>query len=117
MALTISQVEEALIAADGNMSEAGRTLGVTRQAIRDRVQRSAKLQQVMEDAQEGLVDFAISRLRVRVSADDTTAIAYVLNNSPAAKRRGWGPRHEITGADGKPVSVMVVNWDATDDTD
>lgn len=117
MALTIAQIEKALIAADGNMSEAGRMLGVTRQNIHARVQGSSTLQQVIEDAQEDLVDFAISRLRVRVSADDTTAIAYVLNNSPAAKRRGWGPRHEITGADGKPVSVMVVNWDATDDTD
>ena len=40
---------------------------------------------------------------------DMTAVAYTLNNSPEAKRRGWGNRIEHTGAEGGIIRITVSN--------
>lgn len=56
-----------------------------------------------------MVDDAESVLYKQVVQDQNMqAVMYVLNNSPQAKRRGWGPRHEHTGADGGAMEVRVI---------
>jgi len=111
MALTITQVEEALKKTAGNISATAKALGYSRTHVYNKINASSRLQRVLSDTREELVDIAESALRRNVIQGDNSAIFYTLNNSPEAKRRGWGPRQEITGAGG---GAIVVNWDATD---
>ena len=66
------------------------------------------------DYPQELVDIAESALRRNVINGDNSAIFYTLNNAPEAKRRGWGPRQEVTGVDGEPVKIVVEYVNADD---
>lgn len=105
--LSNASIANALEKSGGNMSAAADALGVNRSTICRRVQKNEALQEVVANAAETLVDVAESMLYKRVRDGDMTAIAYALNNSPAAKRRGWGPRQEVTGAQGDPLQIVI----------
>lgn len=102
------QVEIALSAAAGNVALAARTLGVNRSTVFRQIARSASLKEIVEDERESLVDYAESRLKTKVLEGDMTAIIWTLKASPAAKKRGWGERHEVTDGDGKPTPIAVL---------
>lgn len=115
MALTVAKVEYAIKQTAGNISQAAKALGVSRTAIYDKIHASPKLRQVLNDVREELVDIAESALRHNVVNGDNSAIFYTLNNAPEAKRRGWGPRQEITGAEGEQLTVKVIKGVTLDD--
>ena len=95
-----AQVEDAIRRAAGNVTAAARGLGVGRTALHARIAKSPQLQQVLQEEREALVDMAESALRAEVLDRNMTAIIWTLKASPEAKRRGWGERHEMTGAEG-----------------
>lgn len=106
--LTLKQIEEALKKTAGNLSQAAKALGVDRKTIYNRINANPALAASLADIREELVDIAESALRRNVINGDNSAIFYTLNNSPEAKRRGWGPRQEITGVDGAPMAAVSV---------
>lgn len=100
---TVEQARHALQAKAGNVSQAAAELGVSRTALYNKINKNPSLAAALNDIREELVDMAESTLRTNVQRGDNSAVFYVLNNAPEAKRRGWGPRQELTGADGGPV--------------
>jgi hypothetical protein len=54
---------------------------------------------------------AESALRAEVLDRNMTAVIWTLKASPEAKRRGWGERTEVTGKDGAPLTIAIVNVD------
>lgn len=113
MALSIGQIEVVLRAKAGNITEAAAALDITCQGLHKRIKSSAVLQHVLQDARAELVDTAESELFKAVKAGNMTAIIWTLKASPAAKERGWGERHEMTGAGGGALEYKEMG-DATE---
>ncbi len=113
--LTVEQIANALKAKAGNVTEAAKALGVTRQTVHNRIKASPTLQQVVQDSREELVDIAELALRREVLNGNMTAIIWTLKASPAAKARGWGERQEITGKDGESLRI-VMSWGDDNDS-
>lgn len=90
--LTIEQIENALKAKAGNISEAAKALGVSRSTFYRRIEESPRLQEYLEDQREALVDIAESALRAEVVARNITAIIFALKTQ--GKRRGYVERTE-----------------------
>ena len=103
---SVVQIEDAIRKSAGNVTYAAKALGVGRTALHARIAKSPDLQRVLQEEREALVDMAESALRAEVLERNMTAIIWTLKASPEAKRRGWGERQEVTGADGGPVQVQ-----------
>jgi len=101
------QIAEAIRKAAGNVTAAARSLGMDRTALHHRIAKSETLKRIVQEEREALVDMAESALRAEVLDRNMTAIIWTLKASPEAKRRGWGERQEVTGADGGPVAIHM----------
>jgi GTP cyclohydrolase II len=101
MALTIEQIAHALERKAGNITDAARSLKVTRHALYKRIHSDETLQQVLVDAREALVDVAESQLLKQIKVGNTAAIIFTLKTQ--GKSRGYVERTEITGADGGAI--------------
>lgn len=99
--LTNAQIAQALEQKAGNIAQAAKALGVTRQTLYNRIQKSTQLAQTVVDEREGMVDIAESALRREVINGNITAIIFTLKT--LGKERGYVERQEITGADGGPL--------------
>lgn len=82
-------------------------MGVDRNTIYAHIKSSPTLQTVLQNSREELVDIAESALLRNIIEGKESSIFYALNNSLAAKSRGWGPRHEITGVNGGAIEQVV----------
>lgn len=93
----------------GRPSLIAETMGVTVRTIYNYIDRYATVKNAYEDAHkqfyENLVDTAEMKTHTAVEKGERWAVKHVLDNSPEAKRRGWGPRHELTGANGGPMKM------------
>jgi hypothetical protein len=85
--LTHTQIAEALASNGGLMSLAAKRLGVTRQAIHNRVKRSAELRQICEDQREEILDLAEAALKVSVTKREAWAVCFTLKT--IGKQRGY----------------------------
>lgn len=108
--------------AKGNVAAVARAYKVSRTAVYHWIYASALARQALDDERETMVDVAESVLYKNVVNGDNSAVFYTLNNSPYAKRRGWGPRQEISGPDGGAVQlsgkmVIVTEYLDADDAD
>ena len=108
---SVVQIEDAIRKSAGNVTYAAKALGVGRTALHARIAKSPDLQRVLQEEREALVDMAESALRAEVLERNMTAVIWTLKASPEAKRRGWGERTEVTGKDGAPLTIAVVNVD------
>lgn len=108
MGKSVTQIAAALQASGGNVSEAARQLGCTRRAIEKRIVKSTELAAILADERESLADIAEAELLKAIKRGEIAAIIYALKASPAAKKRGWGERTEITGKDGEPIPISIV---------
>jgi hypothetical protein len=111
MKLTVRQAESALKQTAGNVMMAARALNVSRSTLYRRINESPELLELLTDTREELVDIAESALRKNVLDGNMSAVAYVLNNAPEAKRRGWGP---TVGPDGQSIAIMVIRDDSAE---
>lgn len=112
---SVDELIEQIHNASGNVSAIARAYKVARSTVYAWIKDSVNATQALSDERETLVDMAESALRRNVLEGSSSDIFYTLNNSPEAKRRGWGPRHEITGAEGGPV--VIVNWESNGNSD
>lgn len=98
---SIDTVKEALIKANGKVSEAAKKLGVSVPTVYNYIDRYPELKEIRQNAVEALIDLAESALEKKIKRGDTTAIIFTLKTQ--GKNRGYIERQEITGKDGQPV--------------
>jgi hypothetical protein len=98
-----TELVEQIKNAKGNISAVARAYKVSRTAVYQWIEATATAKQALADERETMVDVAESALYRNVVQGENSAIFYVLNNSPEAKRRGWGPKIEHSG----DVSLVV----------
>lgn len=111
--VTPEQVQSVLVACNGNVSEAARRLGCSRITIYEHVNNNPSLKLVLAEAREALVDAAETAIDKLIKEGNVAAIIFTLKTQ--GKRRGWIERQEITGADGDPLKIEIVEVHA--DTD
>ncbi len=108
VSLPTELIAQALQQSAGNITEAARSLGMSRTGLHLRISKTASLQQVVKEEREALIDMAESALRTKIRGGNITAIIWALKASPEAKRRGWGERTELTGNNGDRLGVIGI---------
>ena len=104
--LTIEQIEEALRATGGFISQAADKLGVTQSAISKRVKRSPELKETLDEIVETKLDFTESKLMGLIEESHPASIYFYLKCK--GKHRGYVERNEYTGKDGESLNLGVV---------
>jgi hypothetical protein len=95
--------------AKGNISAIARAYDAPRSTVYSWIEFYPSTMQALVDERERSADTAISKLHQAVDEGNLNAVFYVINNSPETKRRGWGPRQEITGKDGDVIRVTIAD--------
>lgn len=85
---TVKQIEEALRRTYGTVAAAARLLGMNRQYLHERIAATPRLQEVLDESREFMVDQAELKLVTAVQEGDIRAITFML--SRIGKSRGWG---------------------------
>lgn len=98
-----AQIKAAMKTHAGVLSMVADSLGVTRQAIWQRVQRSPELQAFKADVEERLLDLAEAGVAKKLISGDGTTQRWFLELK--GKGRGYVRRQEQTGADGAPLTA------------
>ena len=78
----------------GNISSVAAALGVARQSLWARVQKSAMLRETIEESREAIVDLAERKLYRAVEAGMEWAVKRVLDSKRGVER-GWRPPTQI----------------------
>lgn len=107
-AISIQHLEEALRKSGGLCAGAAQLLGVTRQAVSRRVQKSPKLQAVIKEVEESSLDLGESKLLQAMNKGNMAAIIFYLKTK--GKSRGYVERSEVTGKDGNdlPTGTQII---------
>lgn len=94
---TLDEFEEALRRHKGKISAVAKEFGYTWQGVWQRIQRSERLQQVINECRlqryETIVDIAEEKCFALVRKGDWAAIKYVLSTHGA--RRGWQEQQSL----------------------
>ncbi len=107
-------IEKALRVAGGNVTGAADRLGVPRSTLYRRIKQSKRLQEVLEECREVLIDEAEAALTRRVRQGHMSAVTFVLKT--LGKNRGYVERQEIehSGLHELVVKVHIVRPDMPD---
>ena len=106
MALTASQMIDAIKKARGFISKAAQLCDVSRETFYVYLKRYATAQQALEDEHEARHDFVESKLMKLIDEGQVAAVIFYLKTQ--CKARGYVERQEVSGADGGPVVFHVV---------
>ncbi len=113
--LPLLELERLITEKRGNIAAVARVLGVPRRTVYNRLKESARLQQLLADARETMLDDAESTLYDEALTGNTTALIFFLKTQ--GKGRGYTERQEYTGANGEPLKLYVgvspAEWDET----
>jgi len=101
--LTIDQIEFALTKSRGLVTPAAEALNVTYQAIYSRISKSRRLQRLLSDVREAMLDRCEGTLLDYIDDKNLTAVIYYLKT--IGKSRGYSERHEVSGIDGDSVKI------------
>lgn len=82
----------ALRAADGIMNHAAEVLGISRQAIKQRIDRSKKLQGIMVQIDEDILDLGEGNIIKALRSGDGQMTRWAMERK--GRKRGWGTRVE-----------------------
>lgn len=105
---TVAQVEALVTEHRGNIAAIARALHVSRATIHNRIAESSTLQAAIDQARETYVDSVESALFENALNGNVVAQIFIMKAHPAAKRRGWGERHELSGPGGLPIAVTKI---------
>ena len=94
--LTKNKVKDLLKQAHGNYAAVARAYGVSRQAVRQFVERDDELREIATETRETMLDNAESKLYSEAMAGNTAALIFLLKTQ--GKKRGYIERAEVTGA-------------------
>ena len=98
MAATIEEIEKALSVSHGLKGPAAQSLGVTWQAVQNRIKKSERLQKHIKQVREDSLDYVEGKLFENIGEGNTSSIIFYLKCQ--GKGRGYVERVETTGADG-----------------
>lgn len=101
---TIRQFKKALREADGIMAHAAVALGMTRQAVFDRVQKSPELKRLLVTLEEELLDTGEGHITKGVKSGDKEYVRYYMERK--GRRRGYGNKVE-TSFDETQIQAIV----------
>ena len=103
---TVDQIEHALRESAGLQYVAANLLRCSPSTITSYVQSSKRLQRVVEECQQGVLDLAEGKIVEKIRDGDLTAIIFYLKTK--GKSRGYTERQEFTGADGKDLPHVMI---------
>ena len=106
--LTATEVENALRNTKGMVSVAAKSLGITRQALYNRINKSTALQELIADEREAMTDTAELALHRAIVGGEAWAVCFYLKTQ--GKSRGYVERQEITGADSGPIMIEAIDY-------
>lgn len=115
--VTVADIEPLIEKHRGNLAAIARELHVSRGTVRNRIVDSPKLWNAVESAREVYVDEVESALYQNALDGNVAAQIFIMKAHPAARRRGWGERTEITGRDGGALTVQMTWGDNDSDGD
>ena len=101
MPATIEEIEKALSVSRGLKGPAAQSLGVTWQAVHNRVKKSERLQKHLQQLREDSLDYVEGKLFQNIDEGNTSSIIFYLKCQ--GKARGYVERVETTGADGGAI--------------
>jgi len=105
---SIGELAKALEGAGGCVSAAARQLGISRQAVYNRIKTSDRLQDVIWEARERTLDSAEECIRQAIEKGDVPAARFVLQQ--LGRHRGYGiNRMELTGKDGEALELKPIH--------
>ena len=101
---TVAQVERAIVVSRGNILAAANNLKCSRETVYAKIRRHSRLQKVVDEQREEMLDFAEAKLYNQIRDDNLTAIIFFLKTQ--GRVRGYSQRFEVEGAeDGRPIAV------------
>jgi transposase-like protein len=112
---TTNELIKAIEKSRGNVSAIARLYERPRSTVQTWIDNSALAARALEDSRETRVDTAETTIYKAAAEENLSAAFYILNNDPRAKKRGWGPRMELTGADGGPIPITYIKENRADD--
>ena len=90
--ITIEKIAEVYKKKGCNVTAACAALNITRQTFYNRKAKSKKLQELVSEADESLLDFAESKLVEHINDGDVTSLIFFLKTK--GKKRGYVERTE-----------------------
>lgn len=87
----------------GNVSLTASSMGCSRQAIYDIMEKNPEVGQVLIDARERMVDRAENVLANQL--DEGSLVAAIYITKTLGKKRGYSERHEHTGPNSGPIPI------------
>jgi hypothetical protein len=106
---TAEQVIAAIKGSAGIKATIARRLDVSRWTIDNYLKRWKAAQLAYDEECEGIIDLAETVLIKNIQDGDTTDAKWYLSRK--GRHRGYVERQEVTGRDGEPVTIAVVNVD------
>ena len=104
--LRAEQVVPILQEVDGNVYLASKKLGVDRGSLYRFVKKHPKIQEVINQARESMVDIGESKLKQAVLKGEAWAVCFTLKT--LGKSRGYVEQLQHAGPDGEPISIMII---------
>jgi len=101
---TPEQIIEALRARRGRQFLAAADLKCDSDTIKNYINRYPKIKAVVEQLRGERLDRAEDKLDAAFERDEAWAICFMLKCQ--GKHRGYSERHELTGADGRPIQTQ-----------
>ena len=105
---TTEQMIDAIREAEGNLSDAARLLGCTRQTVHNYVNKYSTVKQVYDDENEKFLDEAYGQLRKHIKRGSLPAVMFALKTK--GRSRGFVERKELEHTV-DVESTVIVEWD------
>ncbi len=99
-------IEQALRLGRGMIVSAAKSLKCSHHTITDRIRRSRHLQKIVKEEREKTLDIVELVLISKAQAGEPWAVCFLLKC--IGKHRGYVERQEITGKNGAPVGVSLL---------
>ena len=104
---TAEEMITAIVEARGFISVAADRLGCAPNTVRNYIARYATVKQAAHDTREKTKDFVESKLFKLIQDENVAAVIFFLKTQ--CKDRGYIERQEVTGADGGPQVIRIVD--------
>ena len=107
LTITDEQIEETLYKCLGNVSSAAKMLGLSRQWLKQRIDRSNKLSSVLNESRDTIIDIAELKLIKAVESGEPWAISLILKT--LGKVRGYSEKVDVN-----QTGNIVIRFDEQD---
>jgi len=113
MALTASQMIDAIHKSRGFISKAANLCDVSRQTFYTYLKQFKTVQDALEDERENRHDFVESKLMALIDEGNVAATIFYLKTQ--CKQRGYVERYEHSGTEGSAIQFVVTTDEANGD--